>query len=292
MSNLIRLTQKRNKHWGHIFLGVVEQDNHLSWKAKGIHTYLITRPPDWQLNYQDLYNRATDGKASVQSGIDELKQYGYLKIISHRDEQNKITSWEWVVTEDPKTLPITHAATPLKNSHPESQNVKGPDPDFPDLENLDSGKPATNNKHSNKKLYNNPPKPPQGGKELEANFSVEKRNRWRWRDIPPEQQHGIQEVMGHLNQVSGFYFDPQSRETAQHVYARLLDGMDLETMKLVIDHRASRVKGTDFEDLLNPGHLFREKNFHNHLAAAHNAQQRQGVVVDASEDQEHAHLYA
>ena len=50
----------------------------LSWKAKGILIYLLTKPNDWNLIINDLVHHSTDGKTSTCSGIDELIQAGYI----------------------------------------------------------------------------------------------------------------------------------------------------------------------------------------------------------------------
>ena len=38
------------------------QDVNLSWKAKGMIVYILSLPPGWVLNIQDLKNRSKDGR--------------------------------------------------------------------------------------------------------------------------------------------------------------------------------------------------------------------------------------
>ena len=53
------------------------QDVNLSWKAKGLITYIMSLPPDWQLNLSDLKNRSKDGRDASAAGLRELRTNGY-----------------------------------------------------------------------------------------------------------------------------------------------------------------------------------------------------------------------
>jgi len=50
----------------------------LSWKAKGILWYLLTKPDGWQCKTSDLTSQSTDGRDSVLAGLKELEQQCYL----------------------------------------------------------------------------------------------------------------------------------------------------------------------------------------------------------------------
>ena len=62
----------------------VTLDNHalrnkeLSWKGKGLHSYLMHLPDDWQINIADLQNRSDDGRDSTAAGLRELIKAGYV----------------------------------------------------------------------------------------------------------------------------------------------------------------------------------------------------------------------
>lgn len=57
----------------------------LSFKAKGILTYLMARPDGWEVCVKDLANHAKDRKASIRSGMRELKAAGHIKQRQMRD---------------------------------------------------------------------------------------------------------------------------------------------------------------------------------------------------------------
>jgi hypothetical protein len=54
-------------------------DTRLSWKAKGILAYALSRPNDWQFYLSEIQEHSTGGIASTRSGIAELMKYGYIK---------------------------------------------------------------------------------------------------------------------------------------------------------------------------------------------------------------------
>lgn len=75
-------------------------DKSLSWRAKGIAIYLLSKPDDWQIVREDIEQYATDGIASVRAGLKELEDAGYLtrtrKIGAHGHFE-----WDIVLHETP-----------------------------------------------------------------------------------------------------------------------------------------------------------------------------------------------
>jgi hypothetical protein len=57
----------------------------MSWKAKGLLAYLLSRPDDWKIYLRDLINRSSDGKSAVQTALKELRKFGFSKIETMRD---------------------------------------------------------------------------------------------------------------------------------------------------------------------------------------------------------------
>ena len=79
------------------------QDPRISFKAKGILSYIMSRPDHWQVWENDLANYTTEGLTSIRSGMKELRDAGYINKVSVRDESGKITGWETVILESPDT---------------------------------------------------------------------------------------------------------------------------------------------------------------------------------------------
>jgi hypothetical protein len=80
----------------------VLNDDRLSWKAKGLHAYMLSMPDDWVFYNEELAKHSTDGLSIIKSSIKELKQYGYLVRKPTKDEKGKILSWETHVYECPE----------------------------------------------------------------------------------------------------------------------------------------------------------------------------------------------
>ena len=79
----------------------VFEDTSLSFKAKGILGYLLSRPNDWTLIIADIQKRSTDGKDSVKNGIDELIERGYIVKTEQPRQAGKFATCEYVVYEKP-----------------------------------------------------------------------------------------------------------------------------------------------------------------------------------------------
>ncbi len=71
----------------------------LSWKAKGILLYLLSKPDDWEIYESDIEKHATDGRDACRSGIRELENAGHIKRVQHRDENGRMSSMEYHVYE-------------------------------------------------------------------------------------------------------------------------------------------------------------------------------------------------
>ena len=75
------------------------RDNRISFKAKGILLYLLSRPDNWQVYEADIVKQSSDGIRAVRSGIKELIDAGYIERNQKRDEKNRFMGYEYVVRE-------------------------------------------------------------------------------------------------------------------------------------------------------------------------------------------------
>ena len=91
-------------------------DKRLSFKAKGIISYLLSKPDNWKPVLSELSNSAIDGETSVRSGLKELIAYKYMVRQSIK-ENGKIVAWEHVIYEKPQDI------------------KQAPQVDFPQVEN-------------------------------------------------------------------------------------------------------------------------------------------------------------
>ncbi len=73
------------------------RDNRLSWKAKGIFSYLSSNKDDWVVTMHNLKSMANEGITSLRSGIKELEQYGYLERTRRFNSKGQIVGMNWIL---------------------------------------------------------------------------------------------------------------------------------------------------------------------------------------------------
>ena len=54
-------------------------DERLSWKARGLLAYLLSKPDNWRVIVAHLVTQGPDGKTSVMAGLEELETAGYIR---------------------------------------------------------------------------------------------------------------------------------------------------------------------------------------------------------------------
>lgn len=72
----------------------------LSWRAKGLLAYLLSRPDDWVVRFKDLAKRAPDGAHTVRAAMKELKAAGHVEVTTER-EGGRIIKWTYNIHEVP-----------------------------------------------------------------------------------------------------------------------------------------------------------------------------------------------
>lgn len=82
----------------------VVNDPRISFKAKGILAYLLSKPQDWKVLQGDIVKHGLDGRDSVRNGINELISAGYIKRRCIRGKDGRVVEWEYIVTEVPEPV--------------------------------------------------------------------------------------------------------------------------------------------------------------------------------------------
>ena len=91
--------------WISVSRAAIDKDTSLSYKAKGILTYLMGRPNNWTPNQKEIAAHAKDKIGSIKAGIKELQNAGYILIKKVRDPEKKcFIGWEWIVSDCPTKL--------------------------------------------------------------------------------------------------------------------------------------------------------------------------------------------
>ncbi len=80
------------------------QDSNLSWKAKGLLLYLLSRPDDWKIYETELVKHTSDKLSSLKSGIKELEKTGYIERKRKRDDKGRLQGYDYEVYEQPNHI--------------------------------------------------------------------------------------------------------------------------------------------------------------------------------------------
>lgn len=78
------------------------QDERLSFRAKGILAYLLSKPEDWQTNIKDVQNHGTEGRDAIRSAMKELQEFGYAKLTPLQDENGRLIGKSYTISETPE----------------------------------------------------------------------------------------------------------------------------------------------------------------------------------------------
>jgi|SRR6185312_4749949 len=103
------------------------RDNNLSFKARGLLIYLLSFPDDWKIQVSQIAKDNLCGHESIYSGLNELKNLGYVKFYQLRDEKGGFSNSYYEFSEEPI----------FKEKVPQPQN---PDAGFPNPDNAEHTK--------------------------------------------------------------------------------------------------------------------------------------------------------
>ena len=80
-------------------------DKKLSWKATGLHAYLIGLPENWNINVSDLVKRKSGGRDQVYSILRELEKHGYIERRKLQNNKNgRMNGYNYTAFEYPSPL--------------------------------------------------------------------------------------------------------------------------------------------------------------------------------------------
>ena len=78
----------------------VFSDSRLSWEARGVMGYLLSKPDDWQVRLHDLIRQGPAGEHKMRRILRQLEAARYL----HRERFRRADGtfdWFFVIFEDP-----------------------------------------------------------------------------------------------------------------------------------------------------------------------------------------------
>lgn len=95
-----KVTCIKNKDYSTIS-NVFFKDKNLSLKAKGLLAMVLTLPDNWDFTINGIETITKEGKTAIYSAIDELKEHGYCKVTSVRDEKGAFKGNDYTFIENP-----------------------------------------------------------------------------------------------------------------------------------------------------------------------------------------------
>ena len=97
------IRQKRKKRFSIIDNRVIE-DKRLSWGARGLLEYMLSKPDDWKFYMSELISHSDkDGRDKTYGYMDELKKYGYVTRKQKRNSNGKFGNQDLIVNDSPLT---------------------------------------------------------------------------------------------------------------------------------------------------------------------------------------------
>ena len=111
-------------------------DRDLTFKAKGLMSYMLSRPDDWDFTIAGLSRLNKDGRDAIGRIIQELESHGYLERVRRRQSKGTFGTMEYILHEQP--MPGNPAL--------DNPALENPGQDNPVLDNPAQEKPAQENR--------------------------------------------------------------------------------------------------------------------------------------------------
>ena len=97
MNKVTRIKNANYTTISNVFL----RDKELSLKAKGLLATILSLPEDWDFSIKGICATIKEGTTAVYSAINELKEHGYCKVVTNRNEKGMIVGNDYTFYEDP-----------------------------------------------------------------------------------------------------------------------------------------------------------------------------------------------
>ncbi len=86
------ILRKKNKTGWTTIDNSILNDESLSWRAKGLACYLISKPDNWVIRMPHLANVGKEGEKAVRTALQELAIAGYLMRLRERTTSGELTT--------------------------------------------------------------------------------------------------------------------------------------------------------------------------------------------------------
>jgi len=132
------IRQRREKNYS-IISNEILDDQRISFKARGLLAYMLSKSDDWKFYVDELANHSEkDGKKAVQSALKEIENAGYLKRIKQRDKQGHFSEQDWQLLDIPTFSPQPQKRQTAERQTAKRQTANGPLPRTDSTKNLNN----------------------------------------------------------------------------------------------------------------------------------------------------------
>ena len=126
------IRQKRKERFSIVDNKVIE-DERLSFKARGLLIYMLSKPDDWKFYTDELAKRSSkDGITAIKPALKEIENAGYLLRKQGHKKNGQFASKDWVLTDtsfiSPQAENTATENTPTSNTP--AGNLTLPNTDF------------------------------------------------------------------------------------------------------------------------------------------------------------------
>lgn len=113
------LTEKNGSQPYTCILRSTIQDASLSFEARGLLLYLLSKPKDWIVTIADLEREGGCGKNRIRRILKELEQCGYIERKRLRGDDGRITTTVTYVYEEPRKSGVKPQSRMTKETYAE-----------------------------------------------------------------------------------------------------------------------------------------------------------------------------
>ena len=114
------------------------RDKNLSLKAKGLLSFMLSLPEDWDYSLMGLCAICKESRDAIRSTLKELQKYGYLQIEKVRGDKGYF-EYNYLIYEKPHSIE-------KEISNPDMENPHLDNPSLEEHPQINTNKQNTNNK--------------------------------------------------------------------------------------------------------------------------------------------------
>ena len=139
MNKVTRIKNANYTTISNVFL----RDKELTLKAKGLLATILSLPENWDFSIKGICATIKEGTTAVYSAIDELKERGYCKVVTNRNEKGMIVGNDYTFYEDPN----------MENLNVGNQTQINTNISLPNTKDTDNKEKKKEEKEINKELF-------------------------------------------------------------------------------------------------------------------------------------------